>query len=214
MDVKEIANLIAKHKGRMYLVGGAVRDIILGIEPKDYDYCITGISENEFRSLFPCAFLRGKDFPVFDVEGIEIALARKERKIREGHNGFIVETDKSLRIEDDLIRRDITVNSIAIDVLTGEEIDPFCGKEDIKNRILRATSEAFIEDPLRVYRVARFAAQLNFEVDDGTLSLMSSLKNELSSLSAERVFIEFRKALLSKTPSIFFKVLRQWVNQL
>lgn len=209
MDIKEIAKKILNDNGRIYLVGGAVRDILLGIEPKDYDYCVTGLSQEEFQNLFPSAFLRGKDFPVFDLDGIEIALARRERKIKEGHQGFIIEADKSLTIEDDLMRRDITVNSIAIDVLTNKRIDPYHGIEDIKNRVIRATSEAFAEDPLRVYRVARFSAQLNFKIDRETMLLMKSLKDELQYLSAERVFTEFRKALLSKHPSVFFQVLKE-----
>lgn len=209
MDIKIIAKKIFEAGGRLYLVGGAVRDIILGLTPKDYDYSVTGLSEEEFKVLFPEAFLRGKDFPVFDLDGIEFALARKERKIAPGHNGFSIETSKDLTIEDDLSRRDITINSIAIDVLTDEIIDPFNGKEDCNNKIIRATSNAFLEDPLRVYRVARFAAQYDFDIDDGTYELMKSLKNELSTLSVERVFVEFRKALLSMNPEIFFLILRK-----
>lgn len=208
MDIKLIAQKIANAGGRLYLVGGAVRDICLGIAPKDYDYCVTGLTSDEFMNLFPESFLRGKDFPVFDLEHTEFALARKERKIAPGHNGFSIETNKSITIEDDLVRRDITVNSIAIDVLTDEVIDPFGGKKDCENKIIRATSNAFLEDPLRVYRVARFAAQLNFKVDSNTYDLMKSLKAELPTLSVERVFVEFRKALLSKNPSVFFLVLK------
>lgn len=208
MNIKEIAEKIKSIGGRLYLVGGAVRDIILGQTPKDFDYCVTGLTSEEFISLFPESFLRGKDFPVFDLEHTEFALARKERKIAPGHNGFLIQTDKSITIEDDLARRDITMNSIAIDVLTDEIIDPFNGKKDCENKIIRATSPAFSEDPLRVYRVARFAAQLNFNVEGNTLELMKSLKDELGTLCVERVFTEFRKALLSKTPSVFFEVLR------
>ncbi len=208
MDINSIAKKISNNGGRLYLVGGAVRDIILGITPKDYDYCVTGLTSEEFHSIFPNAFLRGKDFPVFDLEGTEFALARKERKIAPGHNGFSIETDKSFTIKDDLSRRDITINSIAIDVLTNEIIDPFYGKKDCLNGIIRATSNAFLEDPLRVYRVARFASQYNFSIEGSTYAFMKSLKNELSTLSVERVFVEFRKALLSKYPSKFFLVLK------
>lgn len=209
MDIKLIANKISKAGGHLYLVGGAVRDIVLGLTPKDYDYSVTGLNEKEFKDIFPEAFLRGKDFPVFDLDGTEFALARKEIKTAPGHNGFSIQTDKSFTIEDDLARRDITINSIAIDVLTNEKIDPFNGIKDCKNKIIRATSNAFLEDPLRVYRVARFAAEYNFDIDNNTYSLMKSLKDELPTLSAERVFTEFRKALLSKNPSIFFLVLRR-----
>ena len=209
MNIQLIANKISEVGGRLYLVGGAVRDIILGLTPKDFDYCVTGLSEEEFKNLFPEAHLRGKDFPVFDIEGTEFALARKERKIAPGHNGFSIEVNKSITIEDDLARRDITINSIAIDVLTDKIIDPFNGNEDCKNKIIRATSYAFTEDPLRVYRVARFASQFGFYIDEKTYSLMKSLRDELSTLSVERVFTEFRKALLSKNPEVFFLVLRK-----
>ena len=209
MDIALIAQKISNAGGKTYLVGGAVRDLILGITPKDFDYCVTGLNQEEFLTLFPNAFLRGKDFPVFDLEGTEFALARKERKIAPGHNGFLMETDKSFTIEDDLARRDITINSIAIDVLTNEKIDPFNGIKDCETRTIRATSKAFLEDPLRVYRVARFAAQYNFNVIDETYTLMRKLKNELHTLSAERVFIEFRKALLSNKPSVFFLTLKK-----
>ena len=209
MDIKLIASKIFKAGGRLYLVGGAVRDIVLGLTPKDYDYSVTGLSEKEFKDIFPEAFLRGKDFPVFDLDGTEFALARKEIKTAPGHNGFSIQTDKSFTIEDDLARRDITINSIAIDVLTNEKIDPFNGIKDCKNKIIRATSNAFLEDPLRVYRVARFTSEYNFDIDNNTYLLMKSLKDELPTLSAERVFTEFRKALLSKNPSIFFLVLRK-----
>lgn len=208
MDIKSIAEKISNAGGKVYLVGGAVRNIILGLEPKDYDYCITGLSVKEFLKLFPDSFLRGKEFPVFDIDGTEFALARKERKIGIGHTAFQIETNKNITIEEDLERRDITINSIAIDVLTNEIIDPFNGKEDCKNKIIRATSKAFSEDPLRVYRVARFAAEYGFDVDNDTKKLMSDLKNELSTLSAERVFVEFKKALLSNNPSQFFLTLR------
>ena len=183
MKIKEIAKIISNSGGRMYMVGGAVRDIILGREPKDYDYCVTGLSEEELKELFPMAVIRGKDFSVFDFNGIEIALARKERKIKKGHRGFIVEANKSLTIKDDLKRRDITINSIAMDVLTGEKIDFYGGIQDIHHKIIRATSDAFSEDPLRVYRVARFAAELDFQIDSKTIQLMKSLKSELESLS-------------------------------
>lgn len=106
-------------------------------------------------------------------------------------------------------RRDITINSIAKDVLTGEIIDPFGGIEDLNNGIIRATTSSFIEDPLRVYRVARFAANLNFKVEPKTIKMMKSLKEELTSLSKERVFTEFKKALEADKPSIFFEVLNK-----
>ena len=136
-------------------------------------------------------------------------MARTEKKTGIGHKEFEITTNKNITIEQDLARRDITINSIAQDVLSEEIIDPFNGKQDLENGIIRATTKSFLEDPLRVYRVARFAAILNFNVDKDTLKMMNSLKSELITLSEERVFIEFSKALSSEMPSIFFKILKQ-----
>lgn len=205
----QIAKKIRAAGGRLYEVGGCVRDKVLGIVPKDYDYCVTGLSGEEFIELFPEAKIRGKDFPVFDLNGCEVALARQERKIAIGHDGFQISTDKSLTIEDDLIRRDLTINSMAYDIIDKKIVDPFGGKKDIENKIIRATSKAFSEDPLRVYRAARFSARLEFAIEHETIKLMSSLKDELSTLSAERVYEELKKALLTNKPSIFFYALKQ-----
>ena len=209
MPINEIAKKIRKKAGTLYMVGGAVRDKMLGLEPKDYDYCVTGISQEEFMKIFPNAVLRGKSFPVFDIEGVEIALARKERKIEEGHKGFFIDANPNISIEEDLKRRDVTINSIAIDVLENKVIDPFEGRKDIQNKILRATSEAFSEDPLRVYRVAKLAARYNFNIEENTLRMMQSLRDELNSLSKARVYKELYDALSTKKPSIFFDVLRK-----
>ena len=195
MDIFEIANKIKKHGGNLYLVGGAIRDKLLGKEVHDEDYCVTGISVEEFEKLFPYAHIRGRSFEVYDIEGKEFAMARKEKKSGKGHKEFEIETGKNITIEEDLRRRDITINSIAQEVLTGKLIDPFNGVKDIQNKLIRATSNAFLEDPLRVYRVARLSASLNFEVEDNTINMMKKLKNELNTLSKERVFTEFIKAL-------------------
>ena len=207
--IKEIANKIKNAGGNLYLVGGAVRDKILEKKVVDCDYCLTGLSSYEFERLFPNAHIRGKSFPVYDIENCEFALARKERKLKEGHKGFEINANKEITIEEDLARRDITINSIAEEVLTGKIIDPFNGIADIKNKIIRKTTDAFNEDPLRVYRVARFASTLEFNVEKETLKAMESLKHELTTLSKERVFTELKKALGSNKPSIFFNVLRQ-----
>ncbi len=208
MKIEEIATLMKQSGGNTYLVGGAVRDAILNKPIKDEDYCITGFTSEKFLQLFPNAKVRGKAFEVFDLEGKEFALARRETKIGKGHKEFVIETNEEITIEEDLKRRDITINSIAQDVLTKEIIDPFGGKEDLENKIIRATSSRFSEDPLRVYRVARIASSLNFIVSRKTLNMMNKLKDELLTLSKERVFAEFRKALETDKPSIFFKVLR------
>ena len=207
-DVTEIAKKIKQFGGELYLVGGAVRDQILGIENTDEDYCITGISHEDFKKLFPNATTRGKSFEVFDMDGREFALARTEKKSGKGHKEFEIHVDKNITIYDDLKRRDLTINSIAKNVLTGEIIDPYGGKKDIENGIIKATSQTFVEDPLRVYRAARFACKFDFKIDENTLGLMKSLKSELIELSAERVFEEMRKALSYNKPSIFFNMLK------
>lgn len=209
MEILDIANKIKEKGGNLYLVGGAVRDELLGKKVHDEDYCIVGLSIEEFEELFPNAFKRGKFFGVYDIEGKEFALARKEIKNGKGHTDFNITTGNKISIEEDLLRRDITINSIAKEVLTGKIIDPYNGRQDIKNKMIRATTEAFKEDPLRIYRVARFASMLNFEVDNQTLSMMKEQKEELETLSQERVFNEFRKALETNKPSIFFEVLRK-----
>lgn len=207
--IKLIAKKIADIGGKLYLVGGAVRDELLGKATHDEDYCVTGITAENFQKLFPEAHVRGKAFSVFDIDGKEFAMARTESKRGKGHKEFEIKTDPQITIEQDLARRDITINAIAKDILTGEIIDPFNGKKDISSKIIRATTEHFKEDPLRVYRVARFATQLGFEVEDETIKQMKKLKNELNTLSKERVFVELYKALNTEKPSIFFEVLKK-----
>ena len=209
MQVEEIANKIKEKGGSLYLVGGAVRNKFLNLEIHDEDYCVCGLTEEEFIKLFPNAKPRGKAFKVFDLDGKEFALARKDVKKGLGHKDFEIQSNPNITIEEDLYRRDITINSIAENVLTKEIIDPFNGIKDIQNKIIRATSLSFKDDPLRVYRVARFASQLEFNVDVETIKLMKSMKSELSTLSKERVFEELKKALATDKPTIFFEVLRK-----
>ena len=209
MEVLEIAKLIENRGGRLYLVGGALRDKLLNRPIFDEDYCVVGLEKQDFLELFPNALIRGKAFEVFELNGHEFALARTEKKIGKGHKQFEITTNKNITIEEDLLRRDITINSIAQDVLTKEIIDPFNGREDLKNKIIRATSTSFKEDPLRVYRVARFAAKFEFSVEKNTIQMMNTLKEELNTVSAERVYTEFSRAMLVEKPSIFFEVLRK-----
>lgn len=208
-DILEVANKIKDAGGNLYLVGGAVRDKLLGKEIHDEDYCVTGITADEFQRIFPESRARGKTFEVFCIDNKEFAMARKEKKTGEGHKEFDIITGKQISIEEDLARRDITINAIAQEVLTNTIIDPFNGIQDLENKLIRATTEAFKEDPLRVYRVARFASSLNFRVEEKTIKLMNSLKEELKTLSKERVFEEFKKALGTEKPSIFFYVLKE-----
>ena len=209
MTILEIANKIKSAGGNLYIVGGAVRDKILGKESKDEDYCVTGLSKDEFIKNFPEAKYQGKFFEVFVLENKEFAMARTEEKTGTGHKEFTVKIDKNITIEEDLKRRDITINAIAQDVITREIIDPYNGIKDIKEKRIKAVSKAFEEDPLRVYRVARFAAELDFCVEENTLKMMNSLKKELLTLSKERVFEELKKALKTNKPSIFFEVLKK-----
>ena len=210
MTIIQIAKKIEQAGGRLYLVGGALRDKLRGVMPIDEDYCVTGFTVEKFQNLFPEAKIQGKDFPVFILEGKEIALARKERKIGKGHKAFSFATDETISIQEDLARRDITINSIAQDILTKEIIDPYGGKNDLDKKIIRKTSNHFAEDPLRAYRVARFAASLpEFSVENDTILNMEQLKEELSTLSKERVFVELKKALATSKPSLFFEVLRK-----
>ena len=134
-DIKLIASKIKQEGGNLYLVGGAVRDSLLGKTTHDEDYCVTGLSYEKFQEIFPEAHIRGKVFAVFDIEGKEFALARTESKIGAGHKEFEIKTDSRITIEEDLARRDITINAMAKDVLTEKIVDPFNGQKDLKNKI-------------------------------------------------------------------------------
>jgi len=193
-----------------FLVGGAVRDQLLGLEPKDKDWVVVGATSEQmvahgFKQV-------GSDFPVFlhPETGDEFALARTERKSGSGHTAFEVDASTDVTLEDDLLRRDLTINAMAMS--GGELVDPFDGFSDLKDGVLRHVSAAFSEDPLRVLRVARFAARFpDFEVDLGTLALMRELveAGEMEHLTAERVWMETSKALIEDVPSRFFKVLHE-----
>lgn len=198
---------------KVYLVGGAVRDMLMGIIPKDRDWVVVGSTPQEMLEL---GFSQvGKDFPVYlhPETKEEYALARIERKTGIGHTGFDCVFDSTVTLEDDLFRRDLTMNAIAYDVATDTFIDPFNGRLDIQNRTLRAVSKHFAEDPLRVLRVARFAARYGFEVEPSTLSLMFTIVDdgELKHLSGERIFVELTKAMGEKDPAKFISVLNSVV---
>ena len=182
-----------------YLVGGAVRDKLLGRKVKEYDYVVVGATVEQMKTL---GFTQvGKDFPVFlhPKTKDEHALARTERKQGQGYTGFICDFTPDITLEQDLARRDLTVNAIAEDA-EGQLIDPYHGQKDLEQRILRHVSPAFSEDPLRVLRVARFRAryhELGFTIADETLTLMREIaaSGELASLTPERVWLEWHKAL-------------------
>lgn len=197
---------------RVYKVGGAVRDRLLGEQCADTDYVVTGATPEKMLSLGYTQV--GHDFPVFlhPQTHEEYALARTERKSGHGYLGFTCDFRPEVTLEEDLLRRDLTVNAMAEDD-EGNIIDPYGGRRDLEERVLRHVSPAFIEDPLRVLRVARFAARLyhlGFHVAPETLSLMRDIaeSGELKALTPERVWQELYKALCTRNPEIFIEVLR------
>lgn len=195
---------------KIYLVGGAVRDKLLGLSIKERDWVVVGATINEmlkrgFRQV-------GKDFPVFlhPETHEEYALARKERKTAPGYTGFSFDASPHVTLEEDLMRRDLTINAMAEDE-QGILIDPYYGKDDLEKGILRHVSPAFIEDPVRILRVARFAARFAFQLAPETLTLMKTMvtNGEVNALVAERVWKELERALLEKHPEKFFEILSQ-----
>jgi tRNA nucleotidyltransferase (CCA-adding enzyme) len=197
---------------RTYLVGGAVRDKLLGQAVVDRDFVVVGATPDELLGL---GYLPvGKDFPVFlhPETHEEHALARTERKSGRGYHGFAFDTDPSVTLEQDLERRDLTINAMA-EAVDGSIVDPFGGRRDLDDRVLRHVSPAFAEDPVRVLRVARFAARyapLGFRIADETLELLRGMvaDGEVDHLVAERVWAETRKALAEPQPSAYLRSLR------
>ncbi|MET0655846.1 MAG: multifunctional CCA tRNA nucleotidyl transferase/2'3'-cyclic phosphodiesterase/2'nucleotidase/phosphatase, partial [Pseudoxanthomonas sp.] len=198
---------------KIYLVGGAVRDRLLGLEPGDRDHVVVGTTPEQMlaQGFKPV----GRDFPVFlhPRTGEEYALARTERKSGRGYRGFVVDTDPSVTLEEDLSRRDFTVNAIAQDE-AGQLIDPLGGVRDLEARVLRHAGAAFAEDPLRVLRAARFMARfasLGFNIAPETMALMREMAStgELAELVPERMWQELSRALRSRTPSAFLRTLRE-----
>jgi len=197
---------------KTYLVGGAVRDQLLGTPIKERDYVVVGATP---EAMAAAGFKPvGKDFPVFlhPETKEEYALARTERKTRAGYHGFEFHASKEVTLEEDLRRRDLTINAMALDP-EGGLIDPYAGKTDLNQRCLRHVSEAFVEDPVRVLRLARFAARYKkhgFSIAPETLALAQKMQasGELDALVPERVWQETRKALEGPSPEIYFEVLR------
>ncbi len=197
---------------KIYLVGGALRDRLLGLPVKDKDWVVVGATP---EAMLAQKYLQvGRDFPVFlhPHSKEEYALARTERKSGKGYTGFVVHASPDVTLEQDLERRDLTINAMAESV-DGEFVDPFNGRADIEARVLRHVSPAFAEDPLRVLRVARFAARfahLGFTVAPETLALMRDITNagELQHLVPERVWQELHRALETRSPQVCLQVLR------
>lgn len=195
---------------KTYLVGGAVRDALMGIESNDRDYVIVGATEQEVLALGYKQV--GADFPVFlDENGDQWALARTERKTGVGYHGFEVTYDPTVTIEEDLSRRDLTINAIAKDLETGEIVDPYGGQADIEARMLRHVSDAFAEDPLRVIRLARFYARWsNFDIAFPTICMAQDIvsSGEMNELPDERYWSEMEKMFAqSRRPERFFQAL-------
>jgi tRNA nucleotidyltransferase (CCA-adding enzyme) len=202
---------------KTYLVGGAVRDMLMGLEPKDKDYVVVGSSPSD---MLAAGFSQvGADFPVFlhPETGDEYALARREKKTGTGYLGFTSEFGVDVTLEEDLGRRDLTINSMALEVDPTDRFwgfklhDPFNGEDDLDNKVLRHTSNAFQEDPVRVLRLARFRARLgsDWTVAPETVSLVASMakKGVLNELTAERVWKELSRALMEENPRLFFDTL-------
>ena len=195
---------------RSFLVGGAVRDRLLGHESVDRDWVVVGVTE---QAMLDAGFSRvGADFPVFlhPASHEQYALARAERKTRPGYHGFVVHADPSVSLDDDLLRRDLTINAMAI-AADGHVVDPYGGQRDLAARQLRHVSPAFAEDPVRILRVARFAARFaDFSVAEETMALMRRMVDdgEVDALVSERVWQELARGLMEDKPSRLFEVLR------
>ncbi len=212
MIEQEFAQAVADAGGRAYVVGGWVRDTLRGQEAHDKDYVVTGFSRENFGKAFPEAKLVGQAFPVFllkiEESHCEVALARQEQKQGSGYRGFVVEAGADITIEEDLYRRDLTVNSMAMDILTGEIIDPYNGREDLKEGILRQVSEHFGEDPVRALRAARFSARLGYLPAPQLIAAMRQCREELKQEPAERILGELHRALETSKPAAFFQMLK------
>lgn len=195
----------------VYLVGGAVRDQMLGLSSHDKDYVVVGATESQMKALGFIAV--GNDFPVFlhPVSKDEYALARTERKVGKGYTGFSVNANIDVSLEEDLARRDLSINAMAL-TNDNELIDPFNGKQDLQTKTLRHTTEAFSEDPVRVLRLARFLARYgeDWTIHKSTKALVTRMSDagELAHLVPERVWKETEKALLEKHPQLFFEALK------
>jgi tRNA nucleotidyltransferase (CCA-adding enzyme) len=212
--VLRLAGAIAAAGGRALLVGGWVRDAVMGLESKDYDFEVHGLDLARLESVlasFGEVMAVGKSFGVLRVKGLDIdfSLPRRDSKTGRGHRGFLVEIDPSLGFEEAARRRDLTINSMGFDPLTGELLDPHGGREDIRRRVLRATDPArFGEDSLRALRAAQFRARFEMEPDAVLRAACAAL--DLSDLPGERILDELRKLLLkARRPSLGLEFLRE-----
>lgn len=212
MTMEEFAFAIEELGGKAFFVGGCVRDLLMNVPSHDHDILIVGVDVSDFEKKFSNPKKTGKAFPVYrleiDEEQMEVAFARKEKSTGVGHSDYAVDFSQYVTLEEDLFRRDVTMNAMAKGVLEGEIIDPFNGKCSINSGVISAVSEHFLEDPLRCLRVARQAAKFNMSVDGKTIGMMSSCHESLKAVSMERIIDELKKALATKHPSIFFKIMK------
>jgi tRNA nucleotidyltransferase (CCA-adding enzyme) len=212
-NVLSLAEAIREAGGRALLVGGCVRDALMGAQPKDWDLEVYNLDAARLREIldqFGPVNIVGEAFTVYKLGNhLDVSIPRRERKSGRGHRAFVIEGDPSMSIEDATRRRDFTINAILQDPLTGELIDPFDGRGDIEQRVLRAVSnETFAEDSLRVLRAAQFAARFDFDIDADTVELCRTI--DLSDLPAERIWGEMEKLLLrAARPSIGLEWLRR-----
>lgn len=209
---EKVAKELHKAGGRVFLVGGAVRDQLLGLEPKDFDLEVFGLDAKTVSSVlakFGKPEMVGKDFSVFKVGDVDVALPRREKKVATGHGGFEVVADPFMSVREAASRRDLTVNALMVDMDSGELVDPFGGAVDLQEKVLRHVGPRFAEDPLRVFRAAQFAARFDFDFAAELLGLCRTLAPSLAELPKERVGGEFHKLLVKGVkPSKGLKFLR------
>ena len=214
-SVKDLAWEVRKAGGRLFLVGGAVRDKVLGKQPKDYDCEVYGLRIDDLERIAQKlgeVNAVGKHFGILKLrvgnDDFDISIPRRDSKNGKGHKGFLVQGDPYMTIKEAAQRRDLTINSMSLDPLTGEFFDPFSGLKDLKNRVIRATDpEKFKEDPLRVLRVMQFASRFQASVEPKTIEVCRSLLGELKELPSSRITEEWKKLLIKgEKPSIGLKV--------
>lgn len=213
MTEEAFAELLRANGARVFIVGGWVRDALRHVRPHDKDYMVSGIAEADFQQLFPAAQKVGHGFPVYlvSIDGVlsEVAFARKEKKEGRGYRGFRVSYDPSVTVEEDLYRRDTTMNSMALELPGKQLIDPYHGAQDVADKVIRAVSHHFTEDPVRALRAARQAAEFGFSITEETIRYMNACRAELQHEPQERIVAELRRALQSPRPSVFFRALEQ-----
>jgi tRNA nucleotidyltransferase (CCA-adding enzyme) len=210
---EDFSRAVERAGGAAYIVGGFVRDVMRGVPPHDRDYVVAGVCAGKFEEAFPGAKRVGGGFPVYRLQigesCCDVALARSETKTGPGYRGFEVSSGESTTIQDDLARRDTTINSMAKSLSSGEIVDPFGGARDIELRVIRATSNHFKDDPVRALRAARQSAQFGYRIEPGTLSMMGECRRELAGEPPERAARELSLALETERPSLFFMRLRE-----